>query len=261
MPKPITGFLFFGVAILLQLGSTPSKSAPIEDAAFVAIIIDDIGYNRARGEAVINLPANLTYAVIPGAEHATQLARMANHQGKEVMLHLPMENLRDRPLGDIALTRSLNRQEFRRVIETALDQVPFATGINNHMGSALTQEPLAMHWLMQSVKQHRLYFIDSRTTHQTVASEIATQQNVLSASRDIFLDNERNLFSIDRQFRKLLHLARQKKTAIAIGHPYPATIEYLAYAIPLLADENIRVIAVSDMLKMRLAESQVAANF
>ena len=260
MPKPLSGFLLIGVAILLQLGPTPSKSDPLENSAYVSIIIDDIGYSHHLGEAVITLPANLTYAVIPDADHAMSLAHLANRHGKEVMLHLPMENLRDRPLGDIALTRGLNRLEFGRVVDTALKQVPFARGINNHMGSALTQEPEAMHWLMQSVKKHRLFFIDSRTTHMTVASKIAEQQNILSASRDIFLDNERNTFAIDQQFRKLIYLARQKHTAIAIGHPYPATIEYLAYAIPLLADENIRVISVSDMLKMRLARQQVARN-
>jgi polysaccharide deacetylase 2 family uncharacterized protein YibQ len=260
LPKPLSGFLLIGVAILLQLGPTPSKSDPLETTAYVSIIIDDIGYNHDRGEAVITLPASLTYAVIPDADHAMSLAHLANRNGKEVMLHLPMENLGDRPLGNIALTRDLNRHEFGEIIDTALQQVPFARGINNHMGSALTQEPEAMHWLMQSVKRHQLFFIDSRTTHMTVASEIAEQQNVLSASRDIFLDNERNIFAIDQQFRKLIRLARQKRTAIAIGHPYPATTEYLAYALPLLADENIRVIPVSDMLKMRLARQQVARN-
>jgi polysaccharide deacetylase 2 family uncharacterized protein YibQ len=247
------------------MGPTPSFSSPdltnrLPDPIYISIIIDDIGNNHRRGRWAIDLPAELTIAVIPDTTHAVPLATYANQSGKEVIIHMPMENLHHRPLGSIALTSALSRQEFRDMFDDALNRVPFAIGVNNHMGSALTQQPQAMSWLMESVRQHKLFFIDSRTTHKTVARGIAEQQNVLSASRDVFLDNERTLYSIDEQFRQLLKIAERRKTAIAIGHPYESTLRYLEQAIPLLAEENVQVIPVSRMLKIRRAQQQVASS-
>lgn len=209
---------------------------------------------------MIELPANLTFAVIPDTQHANRLARYAHHSGKEVMVHLPMENSGNLPMSSIALTSRLTREEFSAVVDNAMSQVPFASGINNHMGSLLTQQPQAMAWLMDSVRRHQLFFVDSRTTHRTIASNIARQKNIRSASRDIFLDNERSLYEVDLQFRKLLKLAKRNRTAIGIGHPYPVTIEYLTHAIPLLEKAGVQVIPVSEMIKMRLASEQVAAT-
>ena len=127
------------------------------------------------------------------------------------------------------------------------------------MGSALTQEPQAMMWLMRAVKRHKLFFIDSRTTHKTVALEIALQENIRTASRDVFLDNDRSPYGIDKEFRRLLTVAKRRKTAIAIGHPYPATLLYLEHAIPMLKREGVRLISVSEILKLRLAERQLTS--
>jgi len=174
------------------------------------------------------------------------------------MLHLPMENNMNQPLGSLALTSGLSEQGVAMVVDQAVRLVPFASGINNHMGSALTQEPQAMVWLMRAVKPHKLFFVDSRTTHKTVASKIAIQEDIQTASRDVFLDNDKSLYGIDKEFRRLLALAKQRKTAIAIGHPYPSTLQYLEYAIPMLKSEGVRLISVSEILKLRLAERQLA---
>ena len=175
------------------------------------------------------------------------------------MVHLPVANTMNQPLGDLALTSGLSERDVGNVLDRAVRLVPFAKGINNHMGSALTQEPQAMAWLMRSVKRHKLFFIDSRTTHKTVASEIAVKENIRTASRDVFLDKDRSLYGIDKEFRRLLALAKQRKTAIAIGHPYPSTLQYLEHALPMLQDEGIQLISVSEILKIRLAEQQLAS--
>jgi polysaccharide deacetylase 2 family uncharacterized protein YibQ len=274
LPRTIQiGLLGFLVALSLPLITTPAFSEALDTQlvdralvnragrATIAIIIDDIGHNRIRGKRAIELPANLTYAVIPDTQHGMTLARYAHNSGKEVMVHLPMENTNNQPMGKLALTSELNEQGFDEIFDLAVQKVPFASGINNHMGSALTQQPQAMAWLMNSVKRHKLYFVDSRTTSKTVASDIAQQRNIMTASRDVFLDNERTTFSIDQQFRRLLRLAKRNQTAIAIGHPYPATLDYLEQVLPLLERENIEIVAVSDMLKLRLAKQQVAAHF
>jgi polysaccharide deacetylase 2 family uncharacterized protein YibQ len=250
------GFTPFLVALLLQLAPPPSFSA---DHTFIAIIIDDIGNNRRAGERAIDIQAHLTFAVIPETKHAVRLASYAHTAGKEVMVHLPMANTMNQPLGKLALTSGLSEQDVGMVLDQAVRLVPFATGINNHMGSALTQEPQAMAWLMRSLKRHKLFFVDSRTTHKSVASEIAVQENIRTASRDVFLDNDRSLYGIDKEFRRLLALAKRRKTALAIGHPYPSTLQYLEHAIPMLQQEGIQLISVSEMLKLRLAERQLAS--
>jgi polysaccharide deacetylase 2 family uncharacterized protein YibQ len=251
LPNPFQiGFTPLIAAILLQL--TPSQSFSA-DHNYIAIIIDDIGHNRRAGERAIDIQAYLTFAVIPQTQHAFRLASYAHDAGKEVMIHLPMENTMNHPLGNLALTSGLSEQGVAMVLD------PFATGINNHMGSALTQEPQAMVWLMRATKHHKLFFVDSRTTHKTVASDIALQENIRTASRDVFLDNDKSLYSIDKEFRRLLALAKQRKTAIAIGHPYPSTLRYLELAIPMLEREGVQLISVSDMLKIRLAERLLAS--
>jgi len=219
--------------------------------AHIAIIIDDIGHNESRGKRAIDLPAALTFAVIPQTVYGKRLANYAHSSGKEVMVHLPMANTYGRPMEKLALTHNLTEMEIAEVFETAVSLVPYATGINNHMGSALTQQPQAMAWLMRVVKRHEFYFVDSRTTHRSVASEIAQLENLNTARRDIFLDNDRSIPAIDKQFKKLLELAKERTSAVAIGHPYPATLDYLSQAIPLLEAEGITVVSVSKLLQFR----------
>ncbi|MFT7221297.1 MAG: polysaccharide deacetylase 2 family uncharacterized protein YibQ [Candidatus Azotimanducaceae bacterium] len=219
--------------------------------AQIAIIIDDLGHNQSRGKRAIDLPAALTFAVIPQTAYGKTLANYAHSSGKEVMVHLPMANTYGRPMEKLALTHNLTEMEIAEVFETAVSLVPYATGINNHMGSALTQQPQAMAWLMRVVKKHEFYFVDSRTTHRSVALEIAQLENLESARRDIFLDNDRSAPAIDKQFRKLLKLAKERTSALAIGHPYPSTLDYLSQAIPLLEAEGITIVSVSELLQFR----------
>ena len=190
---------------MLQLAPPPSFSA---DYNYIAIIIDDISHNRRAGERAIDIQAHLSFAVIPETKHAVRLASYAHTVGKEVMVHLPMENAMSHPLEDLALTSGLSEQDVGMVLDNAVRLVPFATGINNHMGSALTQEPQVMTWFMRSVKRHKLFFVDSRTTHKSVTSEIAVQENIRTASSDVFQDNDRSLYCIDKEFRQLLAVAK-----------------------------------------------------
>lgn len=183
---------------MLQLAPPPSFSA---DYNYIAIIIDDIGHNRRDGERAIHIQAHLSFAVIPETKDAVRLASHVHTAGKEMMVHLPMENTMSQPLGDLALTSGLSEQDVGMVLDNAVRLAPFSTGINNHMGSALTQEPQAMTWLMRSVKRHKLFFVDSRTPHKSVTSEIAVQENIRTASRDA-------LYCIDKEFRQLLAVAK-----------------------------------------------------
>lgn len=239
--RAFVGILLGSLAAFL---GAAANAAP----AYVAIIIDDIGNNFASGRQAINLPLPLTYAMLPYSPFAASLAKMANRQGKEVMLHMPMANLGNAPLGPGALTVGQSRGEFIAAIDAAIDRVPFIRGINNHMGSQLTQQPQQMDWLMTEIKFRQLYFVDSRTTPKTVASALAKDRRVLSSSRDVFLDNEQSFASIDAAFKTLVAKAKRDGTAIGIGHPYPATLDYLSQIAAELEAKKITLLPVSALL-------------
>jgi polysaccharide deacetylase 2 family uncharacterized protein YibQ len=226
---------------------------PVSDsqAAYISIIIDDLGHNYRRGLRALDLPAPITYSILPYSTHAKRLATVVHEYGKEVMLHLPMQNVWDLPMGPGGLTSSLDRAEFSEAIAVAVSQVPFAMGINNHMGSELTQMKEPMEWLMDDIQKRNLFFVDSRTTPNSVATKVARQKQLMTASRDIFLDNDPSTQAISEQFRKLIRLAKRRGTAIAICHPYKETLAFLETAIPQLAAEGIEIIPASNLLALQ----------
>ena len=128
-----------------------------------------MGHNLARGKRAIKLPAPLAYSVLPHTNYSQQLANLAHDKGKQVMLHLPMSNVQECPPGPGALTALLKKPEFLKVLIAAINDIPNMSGINNHMGSSLTQEPVQMSWLMKEIKNQGLFFVDSRTTKYSIA--------------------------------------------------------------------------------------------
>lgn len=215
----------------------------------IAIIIDDLGYSRAHGDAIVALPAPVTCAVIPFSPHAHRLAERAAQTGKEVIVHMPMAAQQETRLDQGGLHLTMSEPELTASVRSAIAYLPQARGLNNHMGSALTEQRAAMDWLMRELKQQQLFFVDSRTSGQSVAQHAAHQAGIAHAGRDIFLDNERDLAAINAQFNKLIALARKRGHAIGIGHPYPETVSYLQQVIPLLELAGIEVVPVSDLLK------------
>ncbi|MEQ3635468.1 divergent polysaccharide deacetylase family protein [Alcanivorax sp.] len=214
----------------------------------IAIIIDDLGYSRQQGQAIIDLPAPVTCAVIPFSPHGRRLAERASLVGKEVLVHMPMATQGHLKLDRGGLQNGMDEPQFLDAVRQALSQIPQARGLNNHMGSALTEQTQTMGWLMSELKVHRLFFVDSRTSSHTVAQQVAQQVGLPNAGRDIFLDNERDLININQQFNRLIRLARQRGQAIAIGHPYPETVHYLQQVLPLMEEAGIDVVPVSSLL-------------
>jgi len=214
----------------------------------IAIIIDDIGYHYEHGKRSINLPGAVTLAVIPFTPNATRLANLAHKQGKELMLHAPMSNINGTPMEPGALTEDMNRETFLSRLRESLNSVPHIQGLNNHMGSLLTQQAPAMSWLMGELKAQQLYFVDSRTSADSVAWQSARNQALPTLKRDIFLDHERNEIFIEQQFQRLLRIATSQGQAVGIGHPYPETLTYLTKAIPELKLLNIELVSISALL-------------
>lgn len=239
---------------LLLLGlawsAWPAWSAGQPPQPVITIIIDDMGNHGGWGDAALTVPGPVTYAFLPHTPHANRLAKQAHASGKEVMLHLPMQSHEGNPLGPGALTLHMTEIAFKRTLDDDLNAIPHARGLNNHMGSLLTRHPGAMAWLMQGMRERGdLFFVDSRTTLATVAQQLALEYGVPSASRDVFLDNDRNPQAIDRQFAQLLKRARRQGYAIGIGHPYPETTRVLAQRLGGLSALGIRLIPASEMIE------------
>ncbi|MGB5261110.1 MAG: divergent polysaccharide deacetylase family protein [Gammaproteobacteria bacterium] len=218
----------------------------------IALIIDDLGYTSAPGKHAISLPGPVAMSFLPGGKHTAELAQLAYANDKEVMLHLPMQALgqKARHTHDGELMVDMPQPEFIDTLSRNIAAVPHVSGINNHRGSLLTQTSDNMAWLMQALQDHgELFFIDSRTTAQTVAADTAQTYGVPSASRNVFLDNEATPQAIRKQFRELLTRARTDGTALAIGHPHPATLAVLAEELPRLAEQGLQLVPVSQLIE------------
>jgi polysaccharide deacetylase 2 family uncharacterized protein YibQ len=217
----------------------------------IALIIDDLGSQVRKGKRAIDLPGPVACSFLPGGKHTAELALLAYKNEKEVMLHLPMEALGQgisrRHHGE--LTADMAREEFLDTLARDIAAVPHASGINNHRGSLLTQQTGNMGWLMQALQDHgELFFIDSRTTKETIAEDMALAYGVPSASRNVFLDNDPSPDAVRAQFRKLLDRARRDGSALAIGHPHPVTLAILAEELPRLEQQGVLLLPVSELI-------------
>lgn len=224
-------------------------SIPASAEPRVAIIIDDLGYERRLGERAIRLPGPVTYAVLPGTPNGTRLARLAHDSGKEVLLHLPMEAVNHEDPDEPGLLQlDMTRAGFAEVVSTNLASVPHVSGINTHRGSLLTRHPGHMGWLMEEiVDRGDLYFVDSYTTAESIALEIAVEHGVPAVRRDVFLDPDPSLATIEREFARLKKIADEQGFAIGIGHPYPGTLGYLELALPRLEQEGYSLVSMGEL--------------
>jgi polysaccharide deacetylase 2 family uncharacterized protein YibQ len=212
--------------------------------ARIAIVIDDIGY-RYTDKHALSLPGAITYSILPHTPYGKKIAIKANAKHKDVMLHIPMEAENGKKLGPGALTSTMNRAEILASLNASLAEVPFAIGINNHMGSHLTQLDDPMSWTMNFLKQHHLLFLDSRTSPFSKAGDIAKAIGVPVKNRNVFLDNQLTDSYITKQFQTLIRQAKSQKIAIAIAHPHPETIQVLKRLIPTLAKNDIELVSLS----------------
>lgn len=221
---------------------------PVFAQGRLAIIIDDIGYNLTLGKRTTDLNGDFTLAVLPFTPHGIELAQRAHQRGKEIMLHTPMSNHHNYPLGRGGLKSGMQRAEFLAVLRENLANVPHIKGVNNHMGSQLTEETEPMRWLMEELKAKGLYFVDSRTSARTQALIMAEKIRLPSRRRDVFLDDDRSSSNIKYQLIRALKLARQRGSAIAIGHPYPETLAELERLQPLLEQYDVQLVKTSQLM-------------
>jgi polysaccharide deacetylase 2 family uncharacterized protein YibQ len=220
------------------------------DEPRIAIIIDDVGYRQVEGRRAVALPGPVAVAVLPAAPRASSLARSAHARGKEVLVHLPLQaTASDGPDEPGSIMLDTTRAAFAEAFAAAAARVPYASGVNNHRGSLLTRHPGHMRWLMEEIqRQEDWFFVDSYTTHHSVALAIAEEHAVPAARRDVFLDSHRGTASIEQEFQRLKDIARREGAAIGIGHPIPETLTFLEAALPALEAEGFRLVSLSEIL-------------
>lgn len=219
----------------------------------ISLIIDDLGDRAREGAQIVALPGPVACAFLPGTPHGAQLARDAHAQGKEVLLHFPLQPLAGKAHPRAITVRS-DRGELARRLREDLAELPHLSGVNTHQGSLLSQRLPPMHWLMAELKSRGgLYFVDSYTSAQSVALRTAQAWSLQSARRDVFLDAARDAQAIRTQWNRLIAKARHEGSALGIGHPYPETIALLQLELPKLAALGVRLVAPSELIGLQTA--------
>jgi polysaccharide deacetylase 2 family uncharacterized protein YibQ len=229
-------------------------------AARIAIVIDDLGNDAEALDRIARWPYAVAGAVLPGLPGSAGAARRLASSGKEVLLHLPMEP-DGYPLvapGPGVVLKSDSDDAIEHTVIQDLASVPGAVGVNNHMGSAATADPRVMRAVVRVLAQKGLFFLDSRTTEATVARRVADEAAVPAVSRRVFLDAVPTASAIDRSYRDLLVKARKDGSALAIGHPHPATLELLERELPKLRGEGIELVPVSRLAHAARTRVKVA---
>jgi len=224
---------------------------PIPDVkGRIGIVIDDFGYrNDEISEGFLDLDANLTYAIIPGHRYSTSFGEKAVDAGYEVIVHMPMENT-GKTYGeeDFVLMTKMDNETIIRRLNNALKEIPTAIGMNNHQGSKASADQSVMSNVAKVMKENGLFFLDSRTTVETIGETTMEVFGVPTARRNIFLDNEDDEEKIERQLMKLVKRSEELGAAIGIGHVKPKTLNVLSDQIPKLMKKGYEFEFVSKML-------------
>ncbi|MEH7235400.1 divergent polysaccharide deacetylase family protein [Bacillus sp. JJ1562] len=212
---------FLIIALLFFSFTTGVNAKNLEDPRKVlAIVIDDFGNGMDGTEEMLELPIPLTVAVMPFLPTTEQDANLAHAKGHEVIVHVPMEPKRGKKswLGPGAITTDLSNEQIRKQIESAIDNVPYAVGMNHHMGSKATEDERVMRIILEVCKERNLYYLDSKTAKKSVIPKLAEELSVPYLENDIFFDHVYSESHIYRQASKIAQHLNKHEQIIAIGH-------------------------------------------
>ncbi|MGP1931157.1 MAG: divergent polysaccharide deacetylase family protein [Arsenophonus sp. ET-YP4-MAG3] len=221
------------------------------NASKLAIVIDDIGYRKKEDNQILDLPVAISIAILPNSSHGKEMAEKAFQQGREVLIHMPMKPISHQPLEKNTLTPEMSVTEIEKNIITAIEQVPHAKGMNNHMGSAITANLTVMLNIMRIISHYDLYFLDSVTISNTKVNEAAKVFTLPTLRRNIFLDDIKTKTQIRKQFIYAISFARKNGSSIVIAHPYFTTIDILQQILFELPTD-IELVAISTLLNNKI---------
>jgi polysaccharide deacetylase 2 family uncharacterized protein YibQ len=217
----------------------------------VAIVIDDLGKESHLSQEILHWDVPITLSILPFTPRAKTIAREAHQQGKEVILHLPMEPHgypKVQP-GEGTLLHEMDDETLLRQLSKDIEAIPNIKGLSNHMGSRLMEDPEKMKVILSELKRRELFFLDSRTTPHTVGLQTANSLGLKAMERNLFLDNSQNGKDVKKQLEKLIHIALSTGKAIGIGHPHPSTIKSLKEMIPKMQEKGIEIVPLSELME------------
>ena len=229
----------------------PIKKPPrdLKQLPLVAIIIDDLGYDRKIAKKLSELNGKISFSILPHSPHQKRIARLAFKNGMGIMLHLPMEPVEYPTVnpGPGTLLTSMTPDQLIRKLEENMAAVPYIEGVNNHMGSRMTAESSQMYQIFSILKKRNLFFIDSRTTSKSLCKPSARLFQIPFAQRDIFLDHFQDPDFIRKQIKELIRIAQQNGQAVGIGHPHRLTYEILKEMMPELR-KRVKLVPASEIV-------------
>ena len=264
---PVAGICFF-LAFFVVRSYLPEKQLPVPSSRLprkrsaerpatgnrqpatpkIALIIDDVGYDGQQLDLASSIDPNFNFAVLPNSTHAAEAASKLHGRGFEILCHLPMEPRGGRVSpGAHAVLTSMSDAEIAGTTRADIAAVPYAQGVNNHMGSLATSNRHVMQVVMRALPQG-MYFIDSVTDGATVAGKVAREMSVRTARRQVFLDDVQTDVAVSRQLEQLAAAAKANGVAIGIGHPHPVTLRVLAREVPRLRAEGFRFVRASQVV-------------
>jgi polysaccharide deacetylase 2 family uncharacterized protein YibQ len=226
------------------------KPLPSGKLPRVALIIDDLGYDKKMAEKFLGLGLNLTFSILPHSPFQNKIARLASSKGLEIMLHLPMEPVEYPGVnpGPGTLLSSMTPDELIKQLEENLNTMPGVKGVNNHMGSKLTAESAQMYQIFSVLKHRGLFFVDSRTTSDSLCKPSARLFQVPFAQRDVFIDHYQKPDFIRKQIKELIRIARLNGEAVGILHPHSTTYRILQEMLPDLQNQ-VQLVPASKIVR------------
>jgi polysaccharide deacetylase 2 family uncharacterized protein YibQ len=239
--------------IHVHFASSPQAneaSSSSQTSARLAIILDDLGSDRAAAKAIFAMPYPLTISILPNHAHSVEIAEEAHRRGYQVLLHLPMQAAGKEKPEARELRPGMAATDVALLVAQMAQAVPYAVGANNHQGSQATSDPALMSELMPVLRDLQLFYVDSRTTAATVAFDTARDDGVRSAFRNVpFLDDVAEVAAVRKQLELALRGAREKGEALAIGHPHPATLQALREVLPQAEAQGVHLVFASELVR------------
>ena len=217
----------------------------------IAIVIDDLGGENKISRELLRWDLPVTFSILPFAPYSKKLAEEAHRKGKEIILHLPMEPRgypQVRP-GEGVLLEEMDEANLLRQLSKDIEAVPYIKGVSNHMGSRLMEDPEKIKVVFSELKRRGLFFLDSRTTPQSIGLQVAQSVGLKATERSVFIDHSSVEDDIKQQLERLIQLSLSKGKAIAIGHPHPSTIKSLKEMIPKMREMGIEIVPLSGVLE------------
>ncbi len=236
-----------------EINGQISGDLPSPEIPWIALIIDDFGFPATAGlvDGFLSLPFEVTFSIIPGNIKSVSIGSTIHAAGGEVFIHLPMEPTRKVAMGERDMVMvGMEAVDLEAILDRVVVELPFAVGLNNHMGSKATLDEPLMRMLAFELKKRGMVFIDSRTVEGSRAYTTMISAGVPALSRDVFIDNKGDSVGIPNRIRELLRIARHRGWAVGIGHARETTLNALVNMLPVINESGVRFVTAGGLIEV-----------